>query len=681
MRASKLWATGAVSAAALVIGYAGVSTGLFGLANAAEPAKTDAQLLRVDNFQLADQNFDAHELYRLKDAKAVVIFTQMNGCPIVRNTAAAYKQLRDEYKGKGVEFFMLNSSLADRREAVVAEAKEWGFADIPILLDPQQLVGEQLGVTRTAEIIVINPKTWQVAYRGPIDDRVVYERQKAKADETWGKDALDALLNGKPIKVAEQQVLGCIVDFPQRDKAQTFAKISYAKQIAPIVEEKCVACHQPGGIGPMQLTSYEKIKAFAPMIRETIRTGRMPPFHADPTVGKFHDDKSLSAEQKQTLVHWIEAGAPRGSGADPLAKKKFAAAEWPLGKPDLILKIPAYTIPAAGVVDYQRPWVENPLTEGRWLRASTIKVGARAGVHHILTGYMAEKPKPGEQANESKWGVSVGGYAVGAESSIMPKDVGAFVPPGGAIGFQNHYTPFGKEAVDNSEIALYFYPKDKNPKMVMHGAVILDPSISIPAGEERHREIAYMTFPKEALLYSAFPHAHYRGQSSDLKIRYPDGTEKMLLSLPKYDFNWQRAYEFAEPVKIPAGSKLIATYSYNNSPRNPANPDPKRVVPWGDQSFDEMFFTALRYRWVDETSDKRVAYDDEMKQGQVFGIFDDNIDGKIQLSELKGAMGNQLKVAFKMIDANGDGGIEPKELASAQAALGRRAEISAPPTN
>jgi hypothetical protein len=205
----------------------------------------------------------------------------------------------------------------------------------------------------------------------------------------------------------------------------------------------------------------------------------------------------------------------------------------------------------------------------------------------------------------------------------------------------------------------------------MHNSVIADQSISLPPNDGDHKEVAYLNFPKDALLYAAFPHAHYRGQSSDLKIRYPDGTEKLLLTLPKYDFNWQRAYEFAEPVKVPAGSKLIATYTYDNSIRNPANPDPKRTVPWGDQSFDEMFFTALRYRWVDETSTKRVAWDDDLKAGQLFGMLDDNVDGKIEQAELKGGMAAPLKLAFKQLDANGDGAIDEKEFAVAQAVMNR----------
>ena len=196
----------------------------------------------------------------------------------------------------------------------------------------------------------------------------------------------------------------------------------------------------------------------------------------------------------------------------------------------------------------------------------------------------------------------------------------------------------------------------------MHNSPIVNANISIPPGEERHKEQAYLIFPKEALLYSAFPHAHYRGESSKLEIIYPNGERKLLLSLPKYDFNWQRDYDFAEPVKIPAGSKLVATYTYNNSPRNPANPDPKRTVPWGEQSFDEMLFTYLRYRWVDETSAKPVAYDDQLKQSQMLGMFDTNIDGKIELSELKGPIGAQLKPMFPLADANKDGAISADEL-------------------
>ena len=659
---ARTFVASAAVAAVMGLGYVGLtgaapSAAAAGESEIATPAK-------VDNFRLSDQKLESHELYRMADASAVVILTVQNGCPVCRNTAASLKALQAAYSGKGVEFMMLDSTPIDTRDEIAAEAKTYGY-DVPILMDSNQLVGEQLGVTRTAEAIILDPKTWKVIYRGPIDDRVTYERQKAKADKTWAKDALDAFLAGKPVKIAQQQTVGCLVDFPARKLAET--KISYAHDVAPIIASKCVSCHQPGGIGPMPLTSYPRIKAFSPMIREVIRTQRMPPWRADPTVGKFHDDKSLSPEQIRTLVHWVEQGAPRGEGEDPLAGVTFAAEEWPLGKPDLVLDVPAYAIPASGIVDYQRPFIVNPLKDGKWLRASTIKVENRQAVHHILTGYMTTPPAPGTQAFEDKWGSSVGGYAVGSESVVQPADTGTFIPPGGAIGFQNHYTPYGEAVTEHSKIALYFY--DKTPNLVMHNSVVVNPNITIPPNVESWKQSAYITFPKDALLYAAFPHAHYRGASSQLWLRTPDGKEKLLLALPHYDFNWQRDYNFEEPIPIPAGSKLIARYTYDNSKRNPANPDPNRTVPWGEQSFDEMLYTAVRYRWVGETSDKMNDYDRALNDSHFFGILDTNIDDKLEMSELTGRMGEQIKTYFSVIDTNHDGYLTLDELQAAQAKM------------
>jgi mono/diheme cytochrome c family protein/peroxiredoxin len=672
--AYKLTAAAAVAATALAFGYVGLQGAGPSVAQADISAEAPHPT-KVDNFRLTDENLQSHELRRLSDASAIVILTQMNGCPVSRNTASTLKKLKDEYGPKGVEFLMLNSTPQDKREEIQAEAKEYGY-DVPILMDVNQLVGEQLGVTRTAQAFVIDPKTMKIIYRGPLDDRVTYERQKASADHQWAKDAIDSLIAHQPVAVAEEPAVGCLIDFPHRNQAVA-QNITYVHDIAPIVEQKCVTCHQPGGIGPMPLTSYEKIKAFSPMIREVIRTQRMPPWRADPGVGTFHDDKSLSPDQIKTMVHWIEAGAPRGTGVDTLAATKFQVAEWPLGKPDLVLDIPAHEIPASGIVDYQHPWVANPLKEDKWVRASTIKVENRQGVHHILTGYLTDVPKPGEQAFEEKWGASMGGYAVGAESEIDPKNVGTLLPAGGAIGFQNHYTPYGKDVTEHSQLALYFY--DKKPPLMMHNVAIANPNIMIPANTEAHQEVAYVVFPKDAILYSAFPHAHYRGASSSLTIRYPDGKEKILVALPKYDFNWQRDYTFETPVKVPAGSWLINKTTYDNSKRNPANPDPNRIVPWGDQSSDEMLYTALRYRWVDETSaDPKPQYDAALRASRLIGMLDSNLDGKVEYSELRGKLGEALKSKFALLDKNHDGGLDMAELAPVLQFMDRHSRAPAP---
>jgi len=674
MRIARFGVFAALASTALTYGCStdnGTSVMAFADATvAAAPAAASAPLT-VDNFMLADHKFMGHELYRMSDAKAIVLVTYGVGCPISRAMTPELKRLRDEYKAKGVEVLLLNSNLQDSHQAVAEETKEFGI-DIPVLMDTNQLVGESLGVTRTAEVFVINPKTWQVVYRGPIDDRVDYGgAQKANA-QRFAANALDALIAGRPAPQATAQLRGCLIDFPERAKKAQHTKISYAKDVAPIIESKCVSCHMPGSIGPMSFTSYEQVKGFSPMIREVIRTKRMPPWNVDPHVSKFQDDKSLTATEIKTLVHWIEAGAPRGSGPDPLAAKKRVAQEWPLGKPDLILDIPAYTIPASGIVDYQRPFMVNPLTEGKWIKASTYKVGDRRAVHHFLSGYMKDAPKPGAAANESRWGASVGGYAVGAESTLWPKNVGTYLPPGGAIGIQAHYTPYGKETTDKSQLALYFYKDNEKPGLVMRNSVIADNAIEIPAGAARHQETAYIEVPKDMLLYSAFPHAHYRGYASDLWVQTPDGAKKLLLAMPRYDFNWQREYPFAEPIKIPAGSKLIANYWYDNSKQNPANPDPTQKVVWGDQSFEEMFYTAIRYRWVDETATKLTNYDDLMQQSRMFGMMDDNIDGKIQKAELRGQMGQMIEKFWAQIDKDSDAALTKVELAAAQSLMGNR---------
>jgi hypothetical protein len=657
MHGAKLGALALLASTAALVGCTSDATAPNALMHGAGVAATAMTPTKVDNFMLVDADMEAHELYRLADAKAVVIVTQANGDAVIRGEAGALKSLKAAYAPKGVEFVMLNSSLKDTREAIQAESAKAHF-DTPILMDGNQIVGESLGVTRSAEVIVVNPKTWTVAYRGAMSG--------------VGK-ALEALAAGQQVAMAGPASTGAQIAFPERG----VTKISYARDVAPILEAKCVACHEEGGIGPFAMSNYAMVKGFAPMIREVIRTDRMPPYHADPHVGKFSDDQRLSAEQTKTLVHWIEAGAPRGDGADPLGAVTRVAKEWPLGKPDVIINVPAYTIPASGVVDYQRPAVASPMTEGKWVRAATIKPGSRQGVHHLLTGWMADVPADGK-SSETKWAASLGaGYAVGAESNIMPHDTGTYLPPGGAIGFQAHYTPFGKEVVDKSQIALYFY--DKPPELIMHSVVVIDTSIQIPANEARHKEVAYVEFPHDALLYSAFPHAHYRAYSSDLWIRYPDGKEKLLLSLPRYDFNWQRSYTFAEPIKVPAGSKIVAHYVYDNSARNPSNPDPKINVSWGEQSFQEMLFTSLSYRWADETAQHRVNYEADMANGRLMGMMDDNLDGKLEKAELKGKMGEMLGKYFDMLDKNHDGALDKSELAAAQAMMGPRRSAAAAP--
>jgi AhpC/TSA family len=631
-----------VSAAAL-IGFAAQGEPI----NAASAVTQVAIPAKVDNFRLVDQKSKAHDLSYYKNSPAIVIVAQANGANFVRDAAPAFKALQDTYAVKGVSFFMINSTLTDNRDTIATELKTLGL-DLPVLLDDTQLVGESMGVSHTGEVFVIDPRTWKVAYHGPLDDRFTGKsaKPKAKVKSAYVADTLDAMLAGKAVAISTVPMKSPAIPFPARERQADFSKISYETEISPILAKNCVACHSEGGIAPFAMNSYEMVKGFAPMIREAVRTDRMPPYNADKHVGQFKDSMNLSNKDEQTLVHWIEAGAPRGTtGPDPLKVNAKVAPEWELGKPDLVLTLPSYKVPASGVVDYQNPVLKNPMTEGRWLRASTIKVGDRAAVHHLLS--------------------PVGGYAVGAESTVAPNGTGSWIDPSTDLRFQLHYTPYGKETEVVTKIGLYFYPKDAPPKLIRRSAVIANPGIEIPPGEARHQEIAYVTFPADATLYTVFPHAHYRGENAQFFLQKPGQKEEMILSLPKYDFNWQRGYEFAKPISVPAGTKLITRYEYDNSKNNPANPDPTITVKWGEQSWEEMQYTAFGFGWNDETvANPKPEHMTALNASRSIGIMDANVDGKVARTEVRGRMGQMVTANFDKLDANKDGFLNEAELAA-----------------
>ena len=251
---------------------------------------------RVENFRLMDSRGDSHELYYYDDMKAVVVMVQGNGCPIVRNSMPRFQELKDEYAEKGVQFFLLNSNLQDNRQTVAHEAEEFGY-DIPVLIDDTQIIGESMDLVRTGEVFVLDPKTWSVTYHGAVDDRLDYETQKVEASKHYLKDAIDDMLAGKPVEVASTEPLGCLINFPAKQERAQHASISYSEEIAPMLAENCVVCHREGGIGPWAMDDYNMVRGFSLMIREVVRTQRMPPWHADPAVGHFSNDRSLSVEQ------------------------------------------------------------------------------------------------------------------------------------------------------------------------------------------------------------------------------------------------------------------------------------------------------------------------------------------------------------------------------------------------
>lgn len=623
-----------------------------------EAAKTSLVGQQVGDFQLTDQDGVAQTMKYDLDAPAVVLVAHLNNDEGSRAAADKLAELQAKYPS--ANFMMINSGPNDGRAEIVAETQAHTYT-VPVLDDDMQLIGEDLGFTYAGEAVALNPKTGVIAYHGPVDSLDA---------------ALASMTTGQPVEVAEVSGKGTMIEFTDRGQEAQFANISYAEEVAPILAENCAACHAPGGIAPWAMTDFETVKGFAPMIREAIRTDRMPPYNADPHIGEFQDYANLSVEDAKTLVHWIEAGAPRGEGDDPLKTLVHEVPDWPMGEPDLVVDVPEYELPATGIVDYQMPAIPYPETEGKWLGATAFKAGSRQGVHHILAGWIPKMPENGNGGFD--WELSMGGYAVGREVNLAPENWGTYIPPGGAVALQMHYTPFGKAMTDRSKVGFYFL--DEEPEKVMRQIVAVDPTITIEPNESRHHERAYIQFPAAVQIYGAQPHAHYRGYSSKLTARYPDGREEVILNLPKYDFGYQQEYVFKELVDLPAGSILIADYLYDNSKNNPANPDPNERIVWGDQSFEEMLFTAIRFRWVDETSDNR--RDDlqaQLNAQTLFTAVDDNIDGKWQEAELRLNSGQGLadmmkgmKQNFAALDTDSDGGLNPQEVQAAMEHMQRQ---------
>lgn len=603
--------------------------------------QTMAKAERADDFMLLDHTGKAQKLYYEKDASAIVLIAHSNNCNMTTEEGAAYNALQNDYADQGVKVLMINSDQEESRSAIAANVEKNGLT-IPVLHDTAQIIGSSLELTSTGQVLVIEPASKKIVYRGNGGAAV--------------RTAVDSLIAGKPVKVASIESKGCTITYPHTETAKT---ITYADDIAPILVDNCTACHTQGGIAPWAMTEYSMIKGFAPMIREVIRTKRMPPWHADPETGVWAHDGSISDDEIKTLVAWIEAGAERGQGLDPLLQVKPLETQWTLGEPDLILEVPAYDIPATGVVEYQFPVLPNPLGKDVWVKAATIIPGDGRVVHHVLMG---SGPVPEENAGDlgSVFDNYIMGYAVGNESAELPTGTGVFVPADEAFLLQMHYTPVGIATTDKTRVGLYF--ADKAPANFLRTHVILDPSIKIKPNTAEHEENAYFIFSDDATLYSVTAHAHYRGTSANYTVEYPNGESEVVLSVPVYDFNWQRTYTFAEPLQLPKGSKMIYSSTYDNSVNNPSNPDASRTVPWGEQSHDEMLYGSMSFEWANETSEKPIYTKEDTEAAQMMGFMDKDMNGLLMLEELPESFGKRLAPMWGLLDADQDGGLNVKEL-------------------
>ncbi|MFK7913816.1 MAG: peroxiredoxin family protein [Pseudomonadales bacterium] len=570
---------------AMLAGLALLSLSAF--AAAAEP-------MRVGDFALLDQTGKFHQLSYYGDKKAVVLLVQANNHSTVERSLPAFKALRDQFAGAEVEFLMLNPQPGDTRDAVASQADAAGYG-VPVLLDEAQLVAEALKLTRIGELLIVNPKTMSVAYRGVLP----------AASEP--QDILSALVDGEaPTPVSTELAIPSAKDaiaFPSRAQFAS-QPVSYSRDIVPMLKDNCVSCHQPGGIAPWSMNSHTMVRGFAPMIKEVVTTRRMPPGQIDQHLSKpIEHVAGLSAAEQQALVHWIDAGAPIDGDSDPLTALTFDVPRYSMGEPDLIYTIPAQSIPASGLVDYRYIPLKLNLDKDVWIRGMEFVPGDRQVLHHVIAYVQApaDRSLNGRRDTVAR-GESVGGFAPGRAGEDFGPEGGRLLQKGANLLLQMHYTTKGKAAIDETEIGIYLH--DKPPKYVMSEVVAAQRRFLVPPHAKEHQLVGEQVIERDAYLYAMMPHMHYRGKYMSYTAEYPDGTEELLLSVPKYDFNWQFNYKLKEPVFLPAGTRLVAKGAMDNSDRNPGNPDPSQPVHFGLQTQHEMFFgfTTLRYTDVQPQS-------------------------------------------------------------------------------
>jgi hypothetical protein len=399
--------------------------------------------------------------------------------------------------------------------------------------------------------------------------------------------------------------------------------VTFAKDVAPIFQAHCQECHHPGTAAPMSLVTYEETLPWAEKIKDRVATRNMPPWHLDRTVGiqHFKNDTSLTDDQIETIVRWVDSGKAQGNPKDMPAAKMWPSDEgWQLaekyGPPDIVVKSASYTVPAVAQDAWWKPLSDEiPVTEPRWVRAVEMRPGTTAGrriTHHALAQLLQDEPGVSSAADDDGIGPQAqarrndGGllmeWAIGKQFDVYPSNTGKLLLPGSRIRWEVHYHAVGEQIRDNVELGIYLYPKGEVPKyrtrlMEFHASQ-LGRVLDIPPNAVTENQ-AFHVLKSAARLENFQPHMHLRGKAMSLDAILPDGTTQMISYVDRFQFNWMNNYIYAEdaaPV-LPKGTVLRVTAWHDNTAANPNNPDPNQWVGWGDRTIDEM-----AHVWVNVTN-------------------------------------------------------------------------------
>jgi peroxiredoxin len=543
----------------------------------------------IDAFTLNDSFGAKRSLSEWKNRKAVVIVFLGTECPLAKLYGKRLAELDKEYGPQGVQIVGINSNQQDTLQEMLGYARDHGI-EFPLLKDAGASVADQFGATRTPEAFVLDAKR-AVQYHGRIDDQYGVGAARNAATHSELVDAIKAVLAGKPVATPVTTAVGCLIGRRKASNAGSAAdSVTYAKDVAPIMQKHCQSCHREGQIGPFALTDYADVAAWSDTMLEVIDAGRMPPWHADPAHGEFFNEARMSDDEKDVFRRWVKAGVPEGNPADLPAPVQFSD-DWQLPEPRTVFRMPEpYHVPATGTVPYQYFTFDPKFTEDKWVYAAEAKPGNRAVVHHLIMFYLP--PDQETFRPQDPLFNAVAAFAPGMPAIAGLENYAVRIPAGSKLIFQVHYTPNGTATTDQSEAAVVFADPKKVEKEVRIIAGF-NFRFLIPPGVPDYKVTQQLRIPRDTLVYTITPHMHYRGKSFKFTARFPDGRDEVLLNVPRYDFNWQNVYLLRSPKRLPAGTIVDMEAHYDNSADNPLNPDPNQAVHWGDQTWDEMMLGSL----------------------------------------------------------------------------------------
>lgn len=553
---------------------------------------------------LSGQKYGAADLAK---AKATVFLFSSTQCPIANRYTPRLIEVAKAYAPKGVAFFLVNSNSADS----AATVKKWASAakiTFPVVKDSGTALADRLGAHITPEAAVVDA-SGEIRYIGRIDDSA----DPGKVTRKDLHETLDAVLSGQPLKVTRTRAFGCAIfrDTPEVTVGTTpSAKVTYARDIAPLLQQNCVTCHREGDVAPFALENYAQAKQWAPLIKDYTARRIMPPWKAVPGHGDFHDARHLTDDQIKAIAQWADTGAPQGDPKDlPAAPKLHAPGDWPLGKPDLVLQpVRAYHLEADGKDVYRNFTLPADFEKDRFVSAFDFQPGNRTVVHHMIayideTGASAlaqdnKEAEPGWSVagggsgiKDDDWG---DGWAPGMTPRRLEPGVAVKIAKGAKLVLQVHYHKSGKPEVDHSKVALYWAAEPI--QRVLHTAPLGNPFFRLKPNVARQEVKASMLVPFDAVVRQVLPHMHMLGTEMKVTAMLPDGTEKSLIWIKNWDFNWQMAYRYKEPVKLPKGTRISLVAYYDNTTANPYQPNnPPREVTFGEQTTDEMCFAFIGF--------------------------------------------------------------------------------------